>query len=115
MRENGMLIIELELSMKYECGTEVKLGDRIMSGYGPGKEALAKVVAIGTDLAIYEIDQDFYSWAKSEGIIGKETVVIEWLEKNPFEHNDSKFAPVGNYMTLQSICCETFIRRARDK
>lgn len=100
--------------MKYECGTEVKLGDVIMSGYGPGQEALARVVAIGLDLAIDEIDQDFYSWAKSEGIIKKDTVVIEWLETNPFEHDNPKYVPVGNYMTLQCICCETFIRRASD-
>lgn len=101
--------------MKYECGTEVKLGDEIMSGYGPGKESLAKVVAIGTDLVIDEIDQDFYSWARTEGIIDNETVVIEWLESNPLEHNDPKYSQVGNYMTLQSICCERFIRRGSDK
>ena len=83
-------------------------------GYGPGQEALAIVVAIGLDLAIDEIDQDFYSWAKSEGIIKKDTVVIEWLETNPFEHDNPKYVPVGNYMTLQCICCETFIRRASD-
>ena len=101
--------------MKYECGTEVNLGDEIMSGYGPGQESLARVVAIGTDLVIDGIDQDFYSWAKNEGIIDKETVVIEWLETNPLEHNDPNFSNVGNYMTLQSICCERFIRRGSHK
>ena len=90
------------------------LGDEIMAQYGPDKESLARVVAIGIDLAIDGIDKSFYSWAKSEGIINKDTVVIEWIEENPLAHNDPNYAPVGNYMTLQSICCETFVRR-RDK
>jgi hypothetical protein len=101
--------------MKYECGTEVMLGDEIMVGYGPNQDALARVVAIGIELAIVGIDKEFYSWAKSEGIIDQESVIIEWLEGNPLEHNDPKYAPVSNYMTLQSICCERFIRRGNAK
>lgn len=101
--------------MKYECGTEVMLGDEIMVGYGPDHESLARVVAIGKDLAVDEIDQEFYSWAKSEAIIDKDTVVIEWLDANPLSHNDPTYAPVGNYMTLQTLCCEKFIRRSGNK
>jgi hypothetical protein len=97
--------------MRYECGTEVMLGDVIMVGCGPDQETLARIVAIGTDFVIDGIDQEFYSWAKSEGIINEETVVIEWLGVNPLEHNDLNYAPVGNYMTLQSLCCERFVRR----
>jgi len=52
--------------MKYECGTDVMLGDEIMVEYGPGQESLARVVAIGSDLVIDGIDPGFYSWAKSE-------------------------------------------------
>jgi len=91
------------------------LGDEIMVGCGPNLDSLARVVAVGTDLVIDEIDMGFCSWAKSEGIINKESVVIEWLESNPLEHNDPKYAPVGNYMTLQAICCERFIRRGSAK
>jgi hypothetical protein len=99
--------------MKYECGTIVMLGDEIMVQYGPGQESLARVVAIGTDSVIDEIDQGFYSWAKSESIIDKNTVTIEWVDVNPLSHNDPNYAPVGNYMTLQSICSERFIRRVK--
>ena len=99
--------------MKYECGTDVRLGDEIMVQYGPGQESLARVVAIGTDSVIDEIDQGFYSWAKSESIIDKNMVTIEWVDANPLAHNDPNYAPVGNYMTLQSICCERFIRRGQ--
>lgn len=87
------------------------IGDEIMVQYGPGQEALARVVAIGLDLVIDKIDQAFYSWAKSEAIINKDTVVVEWVDTNPLSHNNPNYAPIGNYMTLQSICCETFIRR----
>ena len=97
--------------MKYKCGTDVKLGDEIMVEYAPNRESLARVVAIGLDLVIDDIDQAFYSWAKNEAIIDKDTVVVEWVGANPLSHDDPNHAPVGNYMTLQSVCCETFIRR----
>ena len=97
--------------MKYQCGTDVRLGDEIMVQYGPDQEALAHVVAIGIDLVIDDIDESFYCWAKKEGIIDRSTVVVEWLGSNPLSHSDPNHAPVGNYMTLQSICCEKFIRR----
>ncbi|MCP4350160.1 MAG: hypothetical protein GY795_32185 [Desulfobacterales bacterium] len=97
--------------MKYKCGTDVMLGDEIMVEYSPYKESLARVVAIGPDLVIDEIDQEFYSWAKSESVIDKDTVVVEWIGTNPLSHNDPNYAPVGNYMTLHSLCCERFIRR----
>jgi hypothetical protein len=96
--------------MKYGCGTDVMLGDEIMVAYGPDRESLARVVAIGSDLVIDDIDQAFYIWAKNEAIIDKDTVVVEWIGSNPLAHDDPAYAPVGNYMTLHSICCETFIR-----
>jgi len=100
--------------MKYKCGTDVNLGDIIMVEYGPHRESLACVVAIGLDLVIDKIDQAYYSWAKRERIITKDTVVVEWIDTNPLSHNDPNHAPVGNYMVLQSICCETFVRRDGD-
>jgi hypothetical protein len=97
--------------MKYRCGTDVMLDDEIMVAYGPNQESLARVVAIGLDSVIDDIDQVYYSWAKNENIINKDSVVVEWIGKNPLSHNNPEYAPVGNYMTLQSVCCETFIRR----
>jgi len=91
------------------------IGDEIMVQIGPNQETSARVVAIGTNLAADDIDESFYAWAKRESIIGKDTVVVEWIGANPLSQNDPKYAPVGNYMTLQSICCEKFIRRANGK
>lgn len=91
------------------------IGDEIKVQIGPGRESLARVVAIGTDLVDDDIDESFYEWAKRESIIGKDTVVVEWIGSNPLSHNEPNYAPVGNYMTLQSICCEKFIRRGNKK
>ena len=101
--------------MKYSCGTEVMLGDEIMASYGPEEEALARVVAIGLDSAVENIERQFYDWVKEEGIISDESVIIEWMDENPLAHNDPNYAPVGNYMTLASLCSETFIRRSSDE
>jgi hypothetical protein len=98
--------------VKYGCGTKVMLGDEIMVSYGLDQESLARVVAIGSELAVDEIDQDFYSFAKKEGMIDKSTIVIEWLYKNPLDNDDSAHARNGNYLTLQCLCCEKFVRRS---
>lgn len=91
------------------------LGDEIMASYGPEQESLARVVAIGLDLAVQNIDRKFYDWAKAEGIISSESVIIEWRDENPLANNNPNYSPVGNYMTLSSLCCETFIRRGGDE
>ena len=99
--------------MKYRCGTEVMLGDEILVQHGPGNESLARVVAVGLDQAATDIEPSFYKWARSEGVIEEGSVVVEWMRANPLAHNDPELAPVGPYMTLDSVCCETFVRRGR--
>jgi len=105
----------LEYSMKYQCGTDVMLGDEIMVLHGPNQEALARVVAIGIDLVVDDIDDSYYSWAKKEGIIHQGTVTVDWIGSNPLSHSDPNYAPVGNYMVLDSLCCERFIKRCKKK
>jgi hypothetical protein len=97
--------------MKYQCGTEVMLKDEVMVSCSPGLGALARVVAIGLDQAVDDIDPGFYEWAKESAIIEKESVVIEWVDSNPLHSHDSKHATVGQYMTLSTLCCESFVRR----
>jgi hypothetical protein len=101
--------------MKYQCGQLVLLGDEIMVQYGPNQKSMARVVAIGFNDTSDDIDQSFFSWAKDTGIITDETVVVQWIDQNPLSHHDPKYAPVGNYMTLQSVCCEQLIRRMVQK
>jgi len=87
------------------------LGDEIMVEYGPDSKSLARVVAIGLDLVCDETEQKYYSWVKRDGIINKDSIIAEWIDKNPLSHNDQNFAPVSNYTILGCICCEMFIRR----
>lgn len=87
------------------------MGDEILVTCGPEKKSLGRVIAIGLDLVWCGIDKSFYDWAKKDKVINDDTVVIEWIEENPFAHNNPKYAPTGNYMTLSSVCCETFVRR----
>jgi len=44
------------------------------------------------------LDAQFVSWVKAEKKLESSSVVVEWLESNPFAHNDPKYAPVGNYL-----------------
>ncbi len=45
-----------------------------------------------------DIDPKFLSWVKRNKVLEAEKIVIEWMEENPFAHNNPKYAPVGKYM-----------------
>jgi hypothetical protein len=45
-----------------------------------------------------DIDPQFLSWVKRDRVLEAAEVVLEWIERNPFAHDDPKYAPVGNYM-----------------
>ena len=53
------------------------------------------------------IDPQFVSWVKSDKVLGPDSVVVEWLDADSFPHNDSRYAPVGNfYFTPLDDCVE---------
>jgi hypothetical protein len=35
---------------------------------------------------------------KMDKVLRSDSIVIEWLDGNPFAHNDPRYAPVGQYM-----------------
>lgn len=88
------------------------LGDELMVEYGPHQKALARIVAIGLDQVVQDIELRFYEWAKGQGIIDETSVVVEWIGVNPLEHDNPKWAPVGRYMTLGSLDGEVFVGRS---
>jgi hypothetical protein len=57
-----------------------------------------RVVMVGDTLDYLDIDPQFLSWVKTFQKLGSSQVVIEFMAKNPFEHEDPKFAPVGDYL-----------------
>ncbi len=83
--------------MQYKDGFIVALGD-IVSVPVPGGTSQARVVMLGETYDHLDIDPQFLSWVQKEKILEPTSVVIEWLNANPFEHNDPQYAPAGNYM-----------------
>jgi hypothetical protein len=57
----------------------------------------ARIVMIGDTYEHLDIDPGFVSWVKSDKVLRPDFVVVEWLDANPFAHNDPRYAPVGNF------------------
>lgn len=83
--------------MKYDDGTTIALGDLVTVPV-PGGMAKARVVMLGETYEHLDIDEQFLAWVKREKVLEQSSVVIEWLDANPFKHDDPHYAPVGNYM-----------------
>ena len=45
-----------------------------------------------------EIDPKFFTWVEHDRVLDPDHIVLEWLDKNPFAHENPKYASVGNYM-----------------
>jgi len=83
--------------MHYHDGTAIALGD-IVSVPVPEGTAQARVVMLGDTYEHLDIDPQFLKWVKTDRVLEPTSIVIEWVETNPFEHDDPQYAPVGNYM-----------------
>ena len=83
--------------MRYHDGSLVVLGDIVEVPVPSGTER-ARVVMLGDTYEHLDIDPNFLSWVTAERVLRAGAVVIEWLEQNPFAHDEPKYAPVGNYM-----------------
>ena len=83
--------------MIYHDGSPISLGD-IVRVTIPGGTAKARVVMLGDCYEHLEIDKQFLAWVERDRVLEASSVVVEWLESNPFAHTDPRYAPVGNYM-----------------
>jgi len=83
--------------MKYHDGSMVSLGD-IVDAPVPDGTARARIVMLGETYEHLDIDAQFLDWVKRDKVLEPADVVIEWLDENPFAHDDPRRAPVGNYM-----------------
>ena len=83
--------------MQYHDGATVMLGD-LVNVPVPGGTAKARVVMLGETYEHLDIDASFLAWVKRDKVLQPSSIVIEWVEGNPFAHNDPRYAPVGNYM-----------------
>jgi hypothetical protein len=83
--------------MMYSDGTTVRLGD-IVTIRLADCNAKARVVMLGDTRERLQLEVYFIDWVESEKLVKPEQVVVEWIGRNPFAHNDPQYAPVGNYM-----------------
>ena len=83
--------------MVYVDGSQVALGD-VVALPVPGGSERARVVMLGDTYEHLDIDPQFVSWVKAERKLEPSSVVVEWLDRNPFAHSNPAYAPVGNYM-----------------
>lgn len=83
--------------MLYFDGSTVALGD-VVSVPVPDGSARARVVMLGETYEHLDIDEHFVNWVKKDRVLDQESIVVEWLDTNPFAHTDPQYAPVGEYM-----------------
>ena len=83
--------------MTYHDGSTISLGDVVRVAI-PGGTARARVVMLGDSYQHLDIDKKFLAWIERDRVLEPSNVIVEWLDKNPFAHDDPRFAPVGNYM-----------------
>ena len=83
--------------MNYTDGEEIQLGDLIEIDMPEGLE-LARVVMLGENYKHLALEHSFKEWVLKEQILETDSIVVEWVGKNPLEHNNPEYAPVGNYM-----------------
>ena len=84
--------------MQYINERMVCLGDIVSVPVGPSRTARARVVMLGESGAHLEIEEEFLVWVIAEKLLDQRSIVVEWIDGNPFAHNDPRYAPVGNYM-----------------
>jgi hypothetical protein len=91
--------------MQYHDGTTARLGDVVDVGI-PGGTSRARIVMLGDTYEHLDIDRDFLSWVTAERKLAPDQIVVEWMEANPFAHDDPQYAPVGGYAFLSLDGCD---------
>lgn len=84
--------------MKYHDGSTLSLGDIVRVAVPAGTER-ARVVMLGDSREHLDIDKQFLAWVeRDDKLLEPNYVVPEFLDRNPFAHDDPRYAPVDNHM-----------------
>jgi len=83
--------------MEYHDNQKISLGDIFELDMSDGRER-AKVVMLGSNYQHLELSESFETWVKKDKILDTDSIVLEWIGKNPLAHDNPNYAPVGNYM-----------------
>jgi hypothetical protein len=97
--------------MKYEDGQTVMLGDIVTVDLHDGDHT-GRIVMIGDTGEHFGVDEESAKWALESGHVGKDDVMLEWIEPNPLAHDDPRYAPVEN--TLSTCLCGMVLVRRKD-
>ena len=63
----------------------------------------AKVVLIGDSGEHRGIEDKTATWAMNCGHVKSDDLMAEFIDGNPFAHNDPRYAPVANTITTRAI------------
>ncbi|MGZ5011387.1 MAG: hypothetical protein ACXV74_10550 [Methylobacter sp.] len=88
--------------MNYHDGSIVCLGDVVRVPVPKGT-ARARVVMLGETYEHLDVDENFVTWVKADKVLKPSDIIVEWVDSNPFAHNDPRYAPVG-WKTAFNIC-----------
>ena len=83
--------------MNYHDGSLAQLGDIVRVPISSTETARARIVMMGDTYEHLDIGRAFLLWVKSDNVLRPDSIVVEWLDDNPFAHNDPRYAPVGNF------------------
>jgi hypothetical protein len=98
--------------MKYSDGQLVMLGDIVSIGMHDGPHQ-AKVILLGDTGEYSELDEETVRWAIDSGHVDDSRIMAVWTAKNPLEHNDPMYAPVGDTISTD-LCCVALVRRGSE-
>jgi len=73
--------------MEYHDNQKISLGDIVELDMPEGTER-AKVVMLGSNYEHLELSESFEKWVKKDKILETDSIVIEWIGKNPLAHDD---------------------------
>ena len=80
--------------MLYSNGLPLELGHLVAVPVPDGCET-GRVVMLGDTYAHLDLDPDFLAWVVKDKVLEPASIIIEWVGKNPFAHDDPRHAPVG--------------------
>lgn len=90
--------------MNYYDGSPAKLGDIVVVRLAD-RDAKARIVLLGDTEECLDVEAEFIEWSRAEGLLRPSYVLIEWVDPNPFAHDDPRFSPVGNFMFTELDSC----------
>lgn len=99
--------------MTYEDGQTIVLGDVVKIELHDG-DHIGRIIMMGDTGKCSGIDDSVAQWARESGHVGKNNIMLEWIEPNPLAHDDPKYSPVSNTLST-CLCGVVLVRREENE